>query len=387
IVCLAAVAVAAQTAPPPAPGGQRLPGVELAQTLATATGIAISPLFGVSAVGAWRYLQAEPVERQALPWFASMWFWVPGLLVSFLLVSKDLLLGFLPGVKKPLDALDVLEDKVSAVLAIPAVVPMFASAFAGVASAPATAGPVAQQAGAAALSWLDDLPGATALGIGSVVLVAAFLVVWLASHAINVLILLSPFGPLDLLLRSVKWALLALLGGATLIHPYLGLLVAVLILLAAVPVAGWSFRLSVFGWVLALDLIRGGSRGAPGRIRAFTVGRLGRAPARSYGVVTREEGGLVFRYRPWMVMPLRRERLAEGVYRLGRGPICPILRRQEEGRAVAVLRLPPRYARDEEEVLAALRLAGADDLALRRGLRACLAWLREGVAEARPPVA
>lgn len=115
--------------PTPSEDSRRLPGVELARTLATVTGIAITPLLGVSAVGAWNYYKAESSARTDLPWYASLWFWIPGLIVGLLLVLKDPLLGLIPGVKKPLDALDVLENKVSAVVAAPAVVPMFVTAF------------------------------------------------------------------------------------------------------------------------------------------------------------------------------------------------------------------------------------------------------------------
>ena len=46
------------------------------------------------------------------------------------------------------------------------------------------------------------------LGIAVPVFLAAFFCVWLAFHAINVLILLSPFGVLDIFLRLIKFAFL-----------------------------------------------------------------------------------------------------------------------------------------------------------------------------------
>ena len=49
------------------------PGVELARTISEITGVAISPLLGVSTVGAWRYFHARTPQQLAhLPW-SMMW--------------------------------------------------------------------------------------------------------------------------------------------------------------------------------------------------------------------------------------------------------------------------------------------------------------------------
>lgn len=360
---------------------ERLPGVELAESAATATGIAITPLLGVSAVGAWRYLRTDASQRHRLPWFASVWFWVPGLALALLLVIKDPLLGVVPTAKKPLDAADVIENKASAALASPTVVPLFVSAF-------TVAGGLAERSPAEpglALAGFDlvalgSLPRALALGVGAVAFLAAFLCIWLAFHVINVLILLSPFGLLDVLLRSVKLVVLVTLLGATAIHPYLGFLVSVLILVAAIPIAGWAFRLSVFGGVLATDLLlfRHRRKGLALPLRSFTAGKLGAARPRTYGVVTTDEEGLLFSYRPWLVLPRRSERLPEGCYAVLRGLLYPGVGVRSEGSPLrAVLRLPPRYRSHEFELASELRIFDVEDLALRRGLRALFGWVRE----------
>jgi hypothetical protein len=47
------------------------PGAEVAQTISLVTGVAISPLLGTGAVGAWKYFEAKTAEERAnLPWFA-----------------------------------------------------------------------------------------------------------------------------------------------------------------------------------------------------------------------------------------------------------------------------------------------------------------------------
>ena len=80
---------------PPAPAAQEaLPGVKMAEAMSATTGMAISPLLGVSAVGAWRYWQTPPEARGNVPWFAHPWFWGPALFLVLLLAAKEPLLYF-----------------------------------------------------------------------------------------------------------------------------------------------------------------------------------------------------------------------------------------------------------------------------------------------------
>src|SRR5688572_4678107 len=105
----------AQSLVKPAAKSTKTPGLELAALATQVTGIAISPLLGVSAVGAYRYFQADtPEEKAALPWFASPSFWLLGALIVAATALKD---GFgatlPPGWKKPLDIAETIENKVS----------------------------------------------------------------------------------------------------------------------------------------------------------------------------------------------------------------------------------------------------------------------------------
>ena len=84
------------------------PGVQAAQTLSEITGIAISPLLGVGAVGAFKYMKASAAERAELSWYAQPWFWLPALLVVGLCMVKDGAGTMLPtSLKKPLDVLEI----------------------------------------------------------------------------------------------------------------------------------------------------------------------------------------------------------------------------------------------------------------------------------------
>ena len=154
-------------------------------------------------------------------------------------------------------------------------------------------------------------------------------------------------------------------------------------MLVSIPLAAWSFRLMVFGGVMAADLVAFRHRRVrpePAKFRAFVAQRLGGAPNRTYGRVSAGAEGIRFSYRPWLVLPRRTVDLPPGSYHLARGLVCPIVRlRDAGGRTVAVLRLPPRYRYHDEEIVGLLRLSGVEDLALRRGIRAVVSWVREMV--------
>ena len=77
------------TATQPA-GKKDTSGKEIAQTLSQITGVAISPLMGVSVVGAWDYFHAKTPEAKAkLNWYADPMFWVPALLLVGACFLKD----------------------------------------------------------------------------------------------------------------------------------------------------------------------------------------------------------------------------------------------------------------------------------------------------------
>ena len=107
------------------------PGVELAHAISEITGVAISPLLGVSAVGAWKYFHAQtPQQRARLPWFAQPWFWIPAFVVVGACLLKDTLGATAPRVlKKPLDVADAIEHKISGLIATGAFVPLVIAVF------------------------------------------------------------------------------------------------------------------------------------------------------------------------------------------------------------------------------------------------------------------
>lgn len=159
ILALCGMVFAAHAATIAAPGKSSgvLPkrGEDAAKAISMVTGVAISPLLGVGVVGAWEWFSVKSAERARLPWFASPWFWVPALLIVLAIGVKDLAgTGLPPGVKKPIDALEVVENKISGLIAAGAFVPLVASIFS---SPSGDGGAVSAGLGQLALSWAGGL--------------------------------------------------------------------------------------------------------------------------------------------------------------------------------------------------------------------------------------
>jgi hypothetical protein len=355
--------LATKAGPPP-------PGVEAAQALSTLTGVAISPLLGVGAVGAVKYFRTPAEQRGRLAWFAQPWFWGPALFLVSLVFLKDALGPAMPtALKKPLDVLELFENKLSALLALGLFVPVVASVFHAVGEEGQLSGLGLGMIELAPLYNLLILP----------VALAAFVVVFLASHAINVLILISPFATVDAALKTFRLVLLSTVTATALANPYVGAAWSVVLIGLSYFIAAWSLRMSVFGSVFAWDWVTLGRRRFhlnPATNWAFTARKLGRTPVRTYGTVTRDEAGrLVFRYRPWLIFPMRSLTLPAGDYFVGRGLFYPEVHRAEGEASVAELTLPPRCRTHEEEFSRIYGLGPARDIGLRRGLRNLWRWL------------
>ncbi len=322
-------------------------GVELAQTISLITGVAISPLMGVSAVGAWKYFEAKTPEQQAkLPWYAQPWFWVPSLVLIAACFLKDTVGMTLPTVvKKPLDVAETIEHKVSGLIATGAFVPLVAPIF----KSAATHANSLSLAGFASIdpSWIYN-------GIMIPIAMAAFFIVFMASNAINILILLSPFTTVDAALKGFRLLLLGSVAGLAWGNPWLGAAWSLVIITIAYFIAGWSFRLSWFGTVFVWDMATfRRTRFTPDATgnNVFLSRKLDKAPARTYGSLVREAGNrLVLKYRPWLVLPQCTVLLPEGSYVVAKGLIYSEISREEAGHMRSTVLLPPRYRSHEQRL-------------------------------------
>ena len=360
------------------------PAVHIAAAITTVTGIAISPLLGTGIYGAYQWLSAETeAARAELPWYAQMKFWLPALLIVAVCAAKDSLGAVLPpGWKKPLDVLETIENKMSGLIAAGAVIPftmdslshiLLQSVQAEGATTAATSGFAMIQVAAIDWSWLINM---VTVPFG----LALFFVVWMASHAINVLILLSPWGAIDAGLKVARTALLGSLALTSTINPWLGALLSVAVIVVAYFVAGWAFRLTIFGTAFSWDFLTvRRNRFVPPENdnRMFTGPDFPELPLRTYGrLVQRTEGGLEFVYRPWLVLPARAVAVPATPKDLavGKGILLSDIIAENGGSERTLFTLPPRYRGHEETIARAYLMAGGVKLV---GLSKAWSSLRE----------
>ena len=365
---LSAWAARAETAPAPA-AVYKAPGAAIAQQISLLTGIAISPLMGSSAYGCYLWVKAPEAQRASLPWFASPWFWVPSLLIVAVCFIKDTAGNALPtAVKKPFDVIEAFENKLSGLVATGAIVPfvMMVTKDSGVPQAMFSAMGFA----AADFSWLYNI---LIIPISMV----AFFFVFLASNAINVLIILSPFTTVDAALKGIRLTLLGTVAATAFTNPWVGAAWALVIILFSYFVAGWSFRLSHYGTVYLWDFFTFRSKRfqpKPALNRMFLGRRINKVPARTYGTVGRDDKGhLVLKYRPWLILTPRVMVLPEGQYAVGKGLVNSEIVTIEGEKTRTALLLPPRYRNHEEELVKIYGLTDVRPI----GLSAAVKWLKE----------
>lgn len=345
------------------------PGIAVAETLSQVTGIAISPLLGVGTVGAYRYYQTPPAQRSRLSWYAQPWFWAPALMIVGLCFLKDALGPAVPtALKKPFDVVEVFENKLSGLVATGAIVPMALDMFRTF--APETQAGL-EGAGLAAID-LSRFWGALMVPFALLV----YGIVFIVSHAINILILISPFASVDAALKAFRLFLLSTVAGTSFLSPKLGAVWAFLIILCCIPLAGWAFRLAIFGHIFAWDLLtfaRTRTRVGSDPAMAFLAKPVAGVPHRTLGTVKAETSGtLTFTYRPWLVLPARSIPLPGKAHAIGKGFLHADLLEVQGEEHEDVLNFPPRFNTHEEALASGLGLQEVRPV----GLRAIVHWFK-----------
>jgi hypothetical protein len=192
--------------------------------------------------------------------------------------------------------------------------------------------------------------------------VAVFAIVWLASHAINALILLSPWGAIDAVLKGARLTLLGLIPLVATLNPWMSLALSLILILVAYLVAGWAFRLTVFGAIFSWDFFTFRKKryvvAETGDNKLFSSNTLVKqgVPMRTYGRLRSEpeNGKLVFRYRPWLILPEKTADVKLESAAVGKGLFLSTIRSGEKTAFV----LPPRYRDHEEELVKIYALEG-----------------------------
>ena len=368
-----------------------LRGEVIADEISRITGCAISPILGISVLGAYTYYATPPGERDTVPWHASPKFWAPLLVILFGIILKDSAKVAIPKViLVPLDAIEtLLEKNTSAVLAL--IVLLTSVTGSGLEQLHLSAPPAGvlfpsavHAAAGTGSQAVAPVSGAMEPVLISVVVIVVFINVWVVSQALNFLILLSPFSSIDLLLTLWKNCIVALLLGAYLVHPYAGLLFSLCVIFLSAFLFSRSFRFVVFGTLMALDILRRKKCGFdPGSetIKAFAGADLEDVPSMSYGTLGNVNHALRFTYRPWLIFPARHHHVPAPpeAYHVGTGMLSPVIVREgkKPGQYATLCRLRPLYASREHTVVQILGLAGVRDLAFGRSVRDSLNRLRE----------
>jgi len=366
-------------------GEKRLPGVLLSEGISQVTGVAISPLLGVSGVGAWQYFRTPEDLRDQLPWFCHPIAWSVGAGILLLCFLKDTFGTALPAfLKKPFDVVEVFEDKLSAILAGSTVVPFTAKQIANQLSNPVlepTSALVQVENGTLA-SAVPSILGQTGYNFVVIpLLLLGFGVVWLLSHALTVLILLSPFPALDALLKSIRLGFLAFLTIVSLINPLIGAILCLGIIAIAAWLAPRAFRLCFFGSVMSIDFL--GSLVVKSKTKKETKGFLARhdndkIPVRAYGRLrTEEDGSVTFHSRRFFFGPTRSVSLPSPLV-IQKGLLFPsIVTTKAAGTGNhEVVHLLPKYRHHTERVATILGVSEVLDPVAIRGLKAMKSWLQ-----------
>lgn len=392
VVCVFAVPLWAASNPAPKGKDGDVPsaGLELAKTATQITGVAISPLLGVSTIGAYQWWGAHTdAEKAALPWFANPLVWGCGFLLVGGCAAKDAFGAAVPpGMKKPLDVLETVENKVSGLVATGAVVPVLVAAASKVMAARGT--PTAGldlHLGNLAMVHLGAMDFSWLLTILMVPLaIAVHAVVWIASHAINVLILLSPWGAVDAALKATRTALLGLVTGLAFIDPVVGATLSVAIIIFAYFVSGWAFRLTTFGTIFCWDFFTSRRKRfallADGN-KLFLGRKLEGVPLRTYGRLWQaKDGALTFKFRPWLVLAEREIAVPRDGMVVGRGVFYSEVlgHNPATDKNETLLLLPPRYLGHEELFARTYHINGTCEV----GLRKAWSWLKEALGFGKP---
>lgn len=360
-------------------GHDRSPAAPVVSAVAGITGIAISPLLGTGVYGAYQYFKTEKELRHNLPWFAQVSFWLPALALVGAAAAKDAAGAALPpGWKKPLDVLDTLENKVTGLIAAGVVVPFSMSVLSKVILGDGESmalNPEVISTGNLATIHLAAIDWSWLLNLLTIPFgVAIYGVVWMASHALNGLILLSPWGAIDATLKAAKTAMFGLVTLSASIDPMFGAILSLVVILFAWLIAGWSFRLTVFSWIFCWDFFtRRNRRFSVGMHRTSVFAGVGLkgVPQRTYGNLVHHEGGQdTFVYKPWLVMKERSVPFPNGAnLAAGRGTFFSNVTDGER----ELLVLPPRYRTHETELASLYGFArGVEPI----GLNKAWSWLR-----------
>lgn len=297
----------------------------------TATGL--SPLMVLSIASPVVYFLTEPDRRGELIFLYQPWFFIPIILVTLLMAFKDTVLTFASYLKMPLDILGILFHLIGFLLGF-RLIYHFLDINLG-----AEGGPLG-----------------TVLTVAIIILMFAFYTsVWVLSNVFEVMILINPFPLVDTFLRVSRICVLLVMYLACWIHPALGGLIALPILIISLITFERSLRTMLLGFRLAVDVILFRSDKVEEDATQLTAFASlgGTLPWMTLGKLIKKDDTWTFAYRRFSIGPTHHIAITPGPFVIAKGSLFPGLLTQTEKGAQLVVRFPASY-RGREEALAAV---------------------------------
>jgi hypothetical protein len=330
-----------------------------------------SPWLVVGAGGAYQYLTADAAEREKLGVFASPWVWGTMLVLVGLVAFKDTLLSAASYLKMPLNALAEVMHTTGGAFGF---VYLGSVAFGG--DPNTAAGSETASLGSAVYA---AEPTSVASQLGDFALYACMCVVhaavWVVFNTVEVVILLNPFPFVDTALKAGRTAVIGVITGVAQIHPVLGFVAALPVILVSFGLVPIALRFGVVGYVFTLDALKrlfGFTPRTTGPVKGFASWGLKGVRLYTFGTVGAGAGGLEFAFRRFFVLWTKRVPIPIGVA-VSSGILTPsLVTVKPDGGQSTTVRFPPRYGGREAELAQQLGLGEVLDGSLGTTLGA--AW-------------
>ena len=371
-------------------------GSQLAQEFSKVTGCAMNPLGGICIMGAYTYFSTPADLRKNLPWHASFTFLAVMSTILGLLLLKEFSKVAIPKVlSTPLDAIEWLTEK--------PVTPFIAMATLMAQTKHGLSTEIQHLAGSflcsnayASTTALPETLLTTSsdyltIAISCVAILIIFVIIWVVNQAFNFLIFLCPSNVIDLILTSIKTLIFATVLGLSLVSPYLGAGLSAIIFIICVMLFSIAFRITVFGYVATFDFVRfrifrktqPDIRSAD-KVLSFAGKGMKGVPRLSKGYIEKNQGRLVFTYRPWLIFGKRHIAIAayeEGEkFQVVKGFITlgfdKLICQRNKAYEVNLAQFPPRYHGVEKELASFLGTNDIVDSKITRGFKGAIAWIR-----------
>lgn len=294
----------------------------------TATGL--SPLLVLSIASPVVYFLTEADRREDLIFLYQPWFFIPIILITLLMAFKDTVLTFASYLKMPLDILGILFHLIGFLLGFRLVYHFLDIDLGG------SGGPLG-----------------TFLTIAMIVLMFAFYTsVWVLSNVFEVLILINPFPLVDTFLRISRICVLLVMYVACWIHPALGGIIALPILILSLITFERSLRTMLLGFRLAGDVILFRSDKVEENSKRLTAFASfgGALPWMTLGKLIKQDDTWAFTYRRFSIGPTHSIAIPSGPYAIAKGSLFSGLLTQTDKGTQLVVRFPASYRGREEAI-------------------------------------